>query len=478
MKKINAIFNIKLVLVFIVLSSVSCSKDSDDPSQSGGTVTVSNFTKTLNENPENGLLIGNIVASTNNGTLAFSLVEQSPEGALYLDAATGALKVANETLFDFETNQIITGTVKVINGDVSKTAQITITLIDLEEDNIYEGSIELKTQQEVNDFGVNNYTRIIGSVTIGSVEEFVYSDIIDLSPLQSIRKVDYSLSVVRNSKLTSTVGLNIDEVGYQLSIVENATLKTLEGLENITSLSFGLFLFGNNELSNVSQLGSLMEIGSLVLINCPLIPNIDFLSNITSLKNLNIDSCDTLKNLDGLSNLTNMTGDYPYVEIRNNTLLENLNGLQNLNASVLNLKVDGNPNLITLRGLENIIPFQDLYIARNNSLQNLNGLENIEVLSFTASILHNPSLTNLDGLNNLHTTNNGIIIENNSTLLSLEGFENLINCSTLLAKNNENLSNFCAIQNLVLENNNLWLQIANNAYNPTKQDIIDGNCSL
>ncbi len=480
MKILKFTFLSKLFVLFIVLGFISCSKDDNNSSQSDSSITVADFSKTLDENPQKGASIGTISASTNNGTLAFELVEDSPNGALYLNAATGALTVANETLFDFETNPKITGTVKVINGDISKTASIIITLNDLEEENVYVGSIELKTQQEVNDFGRNNYTRIEGSLTIGSLEEYEYSDITDLSPLQSIEKTDYSLIIVRNPNLISTVGLNISEIGSQLAIVENSSLESLKGFKSVTLLPIGLFLAQNSALIDCSDLNSITEMGDLFIGGCPMLENIDWLTNLKSINSggIHINSCNSIKNIDGLSNITNLTGEYVYVEISNNTALENLSGLHNLSASVRYLTIDGNSSLLSLQGIENIVPFQNLNISRNNSLQNLNGLEKITELYDSLTIVRNNSLTDLHGLDNLNSVNSFATINNNEKLASLNGLENLSEVFILESGNNPQLSNFCALQNLVSEDPNISLNIHHNAYNPTKQDIIDGNCSL
>ncbi len=64
------------------------------------TVNVSNFTTTIT----NGQLLGTIEASTNDGTLIFSLSAESPVGAFSINASTGKISVLDSILFDFETN--------------------------------------------------------------------------------------------------------------------------------------------------------------------------------------------------------------------------------------------------------------------------------------------------------------------------------------------------------------------------------------
>ena len=122
------IFN--LSILFILLLFLACSENDETIEI---TVLISDFETTIDENPSAGISLGTIEASTNQGSLTYSIIEQSPSNAFAINSSTGELTVSNETLFDFETNSTITGTVKAENGDVSETANITINLNDVNE---------------------------------------------------------------------------------------------------------------------------------------------------------------------------------------------------------------------------------------------------------------------------------------------------------------------------------------------------------
>jgi hypothetical protein len=96
------------------------------------TITFEDFSTEIAENPTAGQSLGRIQASSE-VNLTFSIVAQSPEGAVAIDAATGELSVADESKFDFETNPSLTGAVSVENSEESATARFTITLTDVEE---------------------------------------------------------------------------------------------------------------------------------------------------------------------------------------------------------------------------------------------------------------------------------------------------------------------------------------------------------
>jgi len=122
-----------IVLLALTFAFSHCSKDDGGSTTPEITVSTSDFSTTIAENPPVGTVLGNISGSTNSGSITFSLQMESVTGAFNLNSSNGLLTVADETLFDFETNPIITGTVVVANGSVRQTSNITITLTDLDE---------------------------------------------------------------------------------------------------------------------------------------------------------------------------------------------------------------------------------------------------------------------------------------------------------------------------------------------------------
>ena len=111
---------------------------------------VSDYSLTVRENPVHDQYIGIIPSEVNNGDVmtVFTILSQSPENAIYIlsgysSTKKGTVYVDDETVFDFETNPIITAIVKVdaviydhyYQPEVrdSKTITLTINLIDLHE---------------------------------------------------------------------------------------------------------------------------------------------------------------------------------------------------------------------------------------------------------------------------------------------------------------------------------------------------------
>jgi len=383
MKTKNLIISILIVSLFIGMSS--CSSDSNDDNQTNIAVTTSDFTTSINENPVNGQVIGVVEGTTNQGSVAFSITEQTPSGAFTIDNTTGELMVADASIFDFEVNQTITGIVKVANGSVFENSNVVINIIDVNEVNIFNGNVTLNSQQEVDDFGSHNYTGITGYLVISGLENWF--SITDLSPLNSLTTI-----------------------GDDLWLRSNYILPSLEGLNNITSVGDFLTIDGCKMITNLTELQNLTSVGG----------------------GMSITGNSELTNLLGLSNT--VANNMRYLSISLNTSLTNLNGLENVTSHV-----------------------DEVYVYSNDALTNIEGLSNVTTILDGLTIRENVSLTNLNGLSNLTTLGDWVFIINNTTL-----------------------TDFCGLNEVVINGDFSGgaYNVYNNAYNPTVQDIIDGNCSL
>lgn len=132
-----------LLTLLLTVLLFSCSSNEDDiqspidPDDGGGnnptnSITASNFTKTMDENPINNFNIGLITASSQM-PLTFSIISQSPANSIAIISSSGLLKVADSGKFDFELNPIITGVVKISNESNSVNVTLTINLNDIYE---------------------------------------------------------------------------------------------------------------------------------------------------------------------------------------------------------------------------------------------------------------------------------------------------------------------------------------------------------
>lgn len=119
-----------ITLILVTVFLFSCSSDDDTTNQSIE-ISVEDFETTINENPEANQVLGSIAASTNQGELVFSLIEENPDGAFNINENTGELSVNDASLFDFDSNPTLTATAQVENNGTTANSNILINLINV-----------------------------------------------------------------------------------------------------------------------------------------------------------------------------------------------------------------------------------------------------------------------------------------------------------------------------------------------------------
>jgi len=304
---------------------------------------------------------------------------------------------------------------------------------DIQIETIYEGDIILTSQKAVDSLGFFNYTQIIGKLYIGGTFSDRNISIKNIDKLGTLKAVN-ELHVVYNNELSNIDGLSNLTLVDDLKISYNMSLTNIDGLKSLASLNDGkIEILANTSLVSLYGLSNLEYIGDLSIIGNA-IANLNGLNNLTSAGILYVDNNEHLTDLLGLNSLDKVN----YLHIYGNDLLLNLEGLNNL-------------SMVGERGL---------WIRQNFALNNLSGLEKLSRIKGNLSIFENYDLKSLLGLDNLISIEGNLSIAYN-TLESLEG-----------------LTNFCSLQTLINTNGivgdyNIW----DNVYNPSQEDIRNGDCS-
>lgn len=250
----------KIFIALILLTALSCSKDDDGNDEVIITVSTGDFNVTIDENPLNGQSLGTVQGMTNSGSVSFSIVSQTLNSAFAVDATTGELTVDNEMLYDYETNPILTGIVKVATGDISENSEITIILNDIFEGNTFTGNITLSTQAEIDAFGANNYATINGNLTID--EDQTIHDIVFLDALSTITTI--------NGKLTLQNLFNLLEIPQfenltsvrGITIADNWGVLDFNSFLNIVNCNGDITITNNPELGYFCGLRPLFQNGT------------------------------------------------------------------------------------------------------------------------------------------------------------------------------------------------------------------------
>ncbi len=324
----------KITLLFLFFYSCSSEDSNTNNNNSSTNVPSDEFTISIDENPLLNTELGIIEGISNTENISFSISNDTPAGALDIVDATGQLFVKDSIPFNFEKNPILYATANVFrqytnsNGgsevDLIRKTTIEIHLNDVYEKYSYIGNVQLHSQQHVDDFGSENHWGVSGIFLVGNNQ----GDIIDLSPLESVKHVGSFL--ISNLNITNLSNFsNIIDIENSLRISDNNELQSLEGLSNNITIGKDLDISDNNQLIDLSALNSIVEIrNNLTFYHNVSLPSLDGLENITKVGGfVSIYSHSSLTDINGLSSLQTVDG---HLSINNNGLLSNLCGIETL----------------------------------------------------------------------------------------------------------------------------------------------------
>ncbi|MCF6279662.1 MAG: cadherin domain-containing protein [Flavobacteriaceae bacterium] len=156
MKNFKTLLSITFIATALFLTS--CSKDDDTVP-----ISVQDLVVTIDENPTNGQAVGTVQTEGTGVASGFSITSQTPAGALSIDSNTGELTVADATLFDFETNPVITATISVV--DAVNTGTVTVNLTNATELAVQDLTINFD-ENPTNGQSVDTVTTTNGSGTL------------------------------------------------------------------------------------------------------------------------------------------------------------------------------------------------------------------------------------------------------------------------------------------------------------------------
>ncbi|MGI9531628.1 cadherin repeat domain-containing protein [Lutimonas sp.] len=205
-------------------------------------VTLSDFTTSIYENPEEYQLMGTVEATTEVGNILYSIVSQSPENSFFIIPDTGEIIVDQPSNYSYEKNQVITGEIMANSRGASDVAQVTITILKLEPGQVV-GDFVIENQTDLDEFAAGNYNLVTGSLFItydGNGDPFT-----SLKQLSGLTQVSSNLTISDVSSLTDLSGLeNLTNAGG-IIISNNSFLSNVDALSNVNT---ALFLeFSNNE---------------------------------------------------------------------------------------------------------------------------------------------------------------------------------------------------------------------------------------
>lgn len=450
----------KGLLVVTLLLITSCSSDSEsvEPERNAVIEIISQSTIDfgeifLGEEKEASFEIKN----SGNADLIITNFTTPSYVTLSINSATLAPDETVEIIATLKPTEVNTYSDEIVINSNADSGANRISITGEVLSTIYTGDVVLQTQQEVEDFGANKYTEVIGNVTIGVTSGS--SNITDLSVLNSLEKISGNLTIQRNANLTEIDSFtNLTALGGNLFISTNG-LTSITGFQMLTKISGNLDLTGNNNLTSLVGFNNLSEIGGSIAVN----------------------SNNALETLDDFTNIRTIGTD---LLIIGNSSLTSLNAFKNINATIGYLNISFTTALTSLEGLESITSVATLEIAGNIALADFQGLGNLTEISGTFTIQNNQGLINLNGLDKLTTIGESLVIDNNSSMTNLDGATALTSLNAaLLINNNSNLDDFCGLNHLIKSGavTESSYSVTSNKYNPSYEQIQNdgaGGCKL
>jgi len=336
----------------------------------------------------------------------------------------------------------------------------------------------------------------------------------DFSGLNNLEDVgnDFYLSLEGDYNIEMNDFTNLHSIGGKLFIIpKNVTdisgFNSLQNIERLDIVTYSL----ESTLSNISGFNSLAN-GNIAIEYSPSLLTITGFQNIENADNIlirdnpvltSITGFNSLKTVNGLfslsanASLVNITGfssleHVMILSLHNCPSMTDLNGFSSLSSTDAYVKISEMAGLTDLTGLNSLITINGrLNLTQNQNLTSLAGINNLTTIGLFLKIKNCDSLVSLDGLQGLTSIGSYMEIHDNDSLLNLNGLDNLLyvgndirigvfwNVSSLAYSPNINLSDFCALQNLFANGsvNGGYVHILNNAYNPTRYDIANGDCS-
>ena len=345
---------------------------------------------------------------------------------------------------------------EIIIKDKGSDLSDTVKIVQAPKSDIFIGDVTFKTEQDLIDFKEMGYKKVKGNVSINPYG------------FKTLQKLDNLLTEIEGSLILEGTLTNFDGLYGLKTITEDLVIQSyltsFAGLSNLETIG------GNFKIIDSSSLNALTSFEGLSKLNYI---GGDFEVNASS--SYYYSSLKTLASFKGLENLEKINGNFKIIASSSSLkALTSFEGLSKLNyiggdfeVNPKNLKSLSLDNLTTIGGDANINIDRMIETLNLNKLNSINGnlyirgvygkMTSLDLISLTTitgnlTITECPMLNNIDGLTNLTTVKN----------------ISITSCPKLY--------DFCVLKNVV-KNNDYDFYTTGNGYNPTKYQLLNGECS-
>ena len=284
--------------------------------------------------------------------------------------------------------------------------------------------------------------------------------------LNKLNKIEGSFIVALNT-LTTFEGLeNLESIGQNFTLYSSARSITLTSFKGLNKLNYigGNFVIndsnsGLNNLTSFEGLESLEAIGG----------NFKIIATSAQYSN----SLNALSSFKGLNKLNKINGDFE-INASNSDLHSSSTSLNNLTS------FEGLENLETIGGDLKITATDYTHYATSSkclkAFSSFKGASRLNSIRGNFIISNIYYLISLYELENLATIIGDLTIENCGELNNINALTNLSSVKNISITSCPKLYDFCVLKNVV-KNNDCDFYTNGNGYNPTKYQLLNGECS-
>ena len=259
-----------------------------------------------------------------------------------------------------------------------------------------------RSQAEIDDFQ-STYgpcTEISGDLNVSG---FVLNttDITSFAAFNEITRVGGTLRLQNHLELPGLDGFtSLTEVGGNLLISNIYYAEHIDGLANLTTVHGHILLSLVQNLENIDGLAGLRLVGDGLSIDRA--PTVTTLAPLLGLNGVNGTLAIANAGISNLFGLGNMESPEMAISITDCPQLTSLDGFpQGLDHIGHDITISNNPVLNDIEALSNLLVVTSLFIRDNDGLQQLTGLDNIQAVEGSLMVFRNPQLADCTSISSL-----------------------------------------------------------------------------
>ena len=171
---------------------------------------------------------------------------------------------------------------------------------------IFDGDVLLRSQEDVDRFGLSCYTQINGRLQIGDYDSKWKTSIRTLGPLRKLTHAK-EVHIIANHSLPSLAGLeNLDHIENGILLYDNPIIRTLAVFEGVTDKHVAVTIHSNASLYSLTGLQGITEMHNVDIINNPSLLDLAALENVKRMSCFYMEGNQTVTSLTGLDDLENV----------------------------------------------------------------------------------------------------------------------------------------------------------------------------